>query len=375
MSDQSCPKRQKKRCYLTNLQSRLALKQLHAYVPGQSIESVTREYGIINPIKLASNENPLGCPLSAKDLELAIRKSHYYPDQHVHPLRDQLASHFQILPKQVLLGNGSDDILEMIGLAWLNEGDEVLTSEHTFSVYSHVAHVMGCSLNRVPLKNYAYDLEGLAKSVTEKTKAIFISNPNNPTGTFSEVDEVKAFLDKIPSSIIVVLDEAYIEYSQKTSAVTLISNYENLIVLRTFSKLYGLAGFRIGYAIAQETTIQELEKVRQPFNVSTLSLEAAAQVLKKPQWIEKTLSINNKGKAYFNEALKNLPITIIPTEANFICILMNKDAKNISDKLIKNGIIIRPLTSFGLPNAIRVSIGLEEQNYAFVSAFKECLSE
>lgn len=359
---------------MTQLKAREALKNLHVYVPGQSVESVTREYGIINPIKLASNENPLGCPLTAKDLEQAIRKSHYYPDQHVHPLRDQIAHHFSLDPKQIILGNGSDDILEMIGLSWLNPGDEVLTSEHTFSVYSHVAYVMGCELKRIPLKNYAYDLQGIAAAVTEKTKAIFISNPNNPTGTLASVEEVDAFLKSVPPTVVVVMDEAYIEYSQKPSSLQLIRNYSNLIVLRTFSKLYGLAGFRIGYGIGQIDTIQELEKVRQPFNVNTLSLEAASLIMKKPQWVEKTLMVNNTGKAYFSEALSGLPITIIPTEANFICILTEVDAKELSEKLIKKGIIIRPLTSFGLPKAIRVSIGLEEQNYAFVTAFKECLS-
>ncbi len=359
---------------MTQIQSRKALEKLHPYIPGQSIESVTREFGIINPIKLASNENPLGCPLTAKDLEAIIRKGHYYPDQHVHPLRDQIAAHFSVSPKQIIFGNGSDDILEMIGLAWLNPQDEVITSEHTFSVYSHVAHVMGCQLTRIPLKNYAYDLEGIANAVSEKTKVIFISNPNNPTGSLASVDSVETFMKSVPSSVVVVMDEAYIEYSQQTSSISLVSKFSNLIVLRTFSKLYGLAGFRIGYSIAQEATTQELEKVRQPFNVSTVSLEAASLILKKPQWIEKTLSVNNQGKAYFNKVLADLPITILPTQANFICILTKCDAKTLSDQLIRSGIIIRPLTSFGLPNAIRVSIGLEEQNYAFVTAFKECLN-
>jgi len=358
---------------MSQIQSRSALENLHPYIPGQSVESVTREYGIINPIKLASNENPLGCPLTAKELEIVIRKGHYYPDQHVHPLREQIAAHFSLSPKQIILGNGSDDILEMIGLAWLDSGDEVITSEHTFSVYSHVAYVMGCTLTRIPLKDYAYDLDGILNAVTKKTKAIFISNPNNPTGTLATVEDVTRFMKAVPSSVVVVMDEAYIEYSQKPSSISLISQFPNLIVLRTFSKLYGLAGFRIGYGIAQEATIQELEKVRQPFNVSTLSLEAASLILKKPQWIEKTLSVNNAGKAYFNQALAGLPITIIPTLANFVCILTECDAKQLADQLVKKGIIIRALTSFGLPKAIRVSIGLEEQNYAFVAAFKECL--
>ena len=359
---------------MTPIQSRNALKHLHPYIPGQSIESVTREYGIINPIKLASNENPLGCPLTAKDLESVIRKGHYYPDQHVHPLRDQLASHFSLSPSQIILGNGSDDILEMIGLAWLNPEDEVITSEHTFSVYSHVAYVMGAELTRIPLKNYAYDLDGIAKAVSPKTKAIFISNPNNPTGTLATVDQVETFLKSVPSSVIVVMDEAYIEYSQQQSSIALVSRFPNLIVLRTFSKLYGLAGFRVGYGIAQSSTITELEKVRQPFNVSTLSLEAASLILKKPQWIEKTLDVNNKGKAFLTKTLLDLPITIIPTQANFMCILTDQDAKSLTENLIKKGVIIRALTSFGLPNAVRVSIGLEEQNYAFVTAFKECIS-
>lgn len=349
------------------------INALHTYTPGKSKEEAAKEFGISTWIKLASNENPFGCPVSAEELSQALQNAALYPDQATHQLKQNLSTHNAMPVESIVLGNGSDDILQMLALAYLGDGDELLTSDCTFSVYAHVAQLVNATVITTPLKEDAYDLEAMEAQLSSKTKMVMIANPNNPTGTSKNEHELRGFLDILPDTCVCVIDEAYIEFSSEPSMVKLLEEYPNVVITRTFSKLYGLAAFRIGYGIMHPQVAAVLEKVRQPFNVNSLALDAASLALKNDAFIAKTLENNSEQMAWVRTKLSELACEVVPSDANFICIRFNQDAGSIVQELLKRGVIVRHLKSFGLPEAIRVTIGKPDENQLFIQALKESL--
>lgn len=339
------------------------------YIPGKT----PQEPGIV---KLASNENPFGpSPKALEAITKEAKNLHIYPDQKSILLREALAKHFQLADNNFICGNGSDDLLQIIAATYLNPGDEVIISKNTFSVYELVTKIFGGHLVTAPLQDYALDLEGIAAAVTEKTKLIFLANPNNPTGTIFTDEEFVTFLERVPNSVIVVVDEAYAEFAESPEFPNTIKQIQagrNIIVLRTFSKFYGLAGLRVGYAISRPELVNPMFRVKMPFNVNRLAQVGAAAALEDKEHQNKTCKNNIEGKKFLYGELDKLGLSYKKTEANFIFINLSASAKTSADDLFlalfKKGVIIRPLTSFGLPQAIRVSIGRPEQNLKFVRA-------
>ncbi len=351
------------------------IKEIKEYVPGKSIQEVSEEFGLTNIIKLASNENPFGSPVNEVDIKQAISSAYTYPAHFNHPLYKQLAQKEGVNKENIILGNGSDDIMQLLSLAFLNSELHVVSSECTFLLYHHMATLMGARYTELPLKSFRYDLTAILESINSETRMVFIANPNNPTGTMIAPEELLSFIDRVPEHVIIVIDEAYIEFSelnQRVSCKKLVNSYSNVVFLRTFSKLYGLAGYRIGYGIAHESLINILHKVRMPFNVNNLALEAACLALNNKLFIDKTLSNNSEQKQYLYESLSSLSITYIPTQANFICILHEESHRIVND-LLRKGIVVRHLKSFGLDHGIRVTIGTKEQNQKFISNLSESI--
>lgn len=348
------------------------------YVPGKPIEEVQRELGISKVIKLASNENNLGVPLRViEKVQSKLKDLFLYPDGSCFKLRCKLAEKLGVDNEQLIFGNGSDEILQIIALAYLGQGNSVLIADGTFSEYDFVARLLNANRVVVPLKDYTYDLPGFAKSVGDDINVIFLCNPNNPTGTYFSAKELEIFLDKVPSNKLVVLDEAYYEYAygdDYPETVPLLNKHKNIIILRTFSKVYSLAGCRIGYGIASKEIVDVLNRARQPFNINSLAQECALAVLDETQWVEEVRKANNEQKQFIYKELDKLGLKYLPTKANFIFIDLQKDAQSVFQALMKLGVIIRPMTGFGFPMAIRVSIGLPEENQFFIKCLKEVLA-
>lgn len=357
-----------------NISQRPELNDLKPYVPGRSIDDVKQTYGLTDVIKLASNENPFGCPVTQIDLN----QVNVYPDQNHHPLLKQLCKRHSVTPSHCILGNGSDDVLQMIGLALFNPSDSIVMPDTTFSVYKHVGLLMGADIVEVPLKDFDIDIEGIINAVTAQTKCVFISNPNNPTGTFLSLNQLRHLVTSISDQVLIVIDEAYREFvtSEPVSATeSLIHEFPNVILLRTFSKAFGLAGLRIGYGLGSVPLIDLLQRVRQPFNVNQLALYAASEVLKNEAFMEKTLLNNAQEKDRIVSALSQWPLRVLPSESNFLCILGDFLADDCASFFIERGIIIRSLRSFGVLNGIRVTIGLPSQNQQFLRGMKEFLKQ
>lgn len=356
--------------------ARQSLSHMKPYIPGRSIQEVAKEKGLTDIIKLASNENPLGCPVSWDELKDEFSHISQYPHQPSYDLISLLARKFTVAESQIILGNGSDELIQMVAAAFLNPGDEVVTSLETFSVYAFVTYLFDGQLVKIPLKNDAHDLTQFTDKVTPKTKLVFFANPNNPTGTYITHNELESFLKQIPSSVMVVMDEAYANYADADdfpNSVALMDTYPNLVMFRTFSKLYGLAGFRIGYAIGHVDVIHQLQKVRPPFNVNNLALKAAEIALGKTQFIQDSLELTASGKQFLIDQMATFPVTVVPSQTNFLCIHLPIPAKVCFEHMLNQGIIIRALDSFGMPNSIRVTIGTDSQNRRFVKELARVL--
>lgn len=357
-----------------SLQHRPQLNNIHDYIPGRSIESVKKQYNLSTAIKMASNENPLGPAVSFSELNDSFNKdATYYPDISETELIHQLAYIHSSNPENIIVGNGSDEIFQMIALALLDKNNEVITSQHTFSVYAHVARLMGALVKEVPMTNYTYSLDAMKQAITPQTNVIFIANPNNPTGTIVTDDALKKFVEQIPSSILVVIDEAYIDFSNQPSHMAWRLATTNVITTRTFSKLYGLAGLRIGYGVTNKAVIRMLQKVRQPFNVNNVAMTAASKALKHTEFVEKSKKLVEDGRLFFYQACHTLGLRYLPSEANFVCIFLPIPANDCFEALCKKGIIIRSLKSFGLSDAIRVTVGLPEHNRLLINELKTLL--
>jgi len=356
------------------------LKDIKVYQPGKPIEEVQRELGLKEVIKLASNENPFGCSLFVKKaLEEEVLHINRYPDGGAFYLRNALSKFLEVSPDQLIFGNGSNEILDMIARVFLTDG-EALMFEGSFVVYEIVTKLAGGSVRKVPLEgDFSRDLSKLLDFVSDETKVIFIDNPCNPTGFANKKEEFDEFVKALPENILLVLDEAYFEYA-KGHGVPDGLNYvnpinphiprKNIIVLRTFSKAYGLAGLRIGYGIARKDIIQILEKVRQPFNTNLLAQRAAVEALKDQEFVKFSVEENEKGKNQIYEGLERKGIYFVPSYGNFIMFKVD-NAESVYKELMKKGIIVRP--AFGFPEFLRVSVGTKEENDKFLNALNKVL--
>lgn len=349
---------------------RPTIKELKEYIPGKT----PKEPGIV---KLSSNENPFGpSPMALEAIAKEAKNLQIYPDQKSSLLRETLSKKLDIDETCLIVGNGSDEIMQLAAATFLNPGEEAIISKNTFSIYELVTRLFDGKPVFVPLKDYAQDLDTFAKAVTKKTKLIFLCNPHNPTGTSFGKQEFEAFLKKIPDNVLIVLDEAYAEFKERTDfpyGLDYIKQGKNILALRTFSKFFGLAGVRVGYGIAPKELIRYMFRAKLPFNVNRLAQAGAKAALDDKDFQDKTYQNNLEGKKYLYTELDKLGLEYKKTEANFIFINLKRSADQLFVEMMKQGVIIRPLTSFGLPEAIRVSIGTKEQNEKFISALSKIL--
>lgn len=350
---------------------------LTPYAPGKPITELQREYGITDVIKLASNENPLGCSEQALDaISATLFEINLYPDGNAYRLKQALAEHHQLESNQITIGNGSNDVLELVARSFGDANCEIMYSQYAFAVYHIVTQAIGAQHNVVQAQEWGHDLHAMVGELTEHTRIIYIANPNNPTGTWVEDDVVASFLSKVPKDIIVVFDEAYHQYVDKPgycSAEKYLSQYPNLIVTRTFSKAYGLAGLRIGYCLSHPAVANILNRVRQPFNGNALALAAAEAALKDKSFVEKSVQLNRQGMAQLEQAFNALSLSYIPSAGNFISVDVGRDATEVYEALLQRGVIVRPVGAYNMQNFLRVSVGLEQQNAQFIEALTQVL--
>lgn len=352
---------------------------LSPYEPGKPIEDLERELGIKNAVKLASNENPVGpSPKIIDSIEKIVKETHRYPDGNATRLKAKISRKFNILENQVTVGNGSNDIIEFVARSFLGPDDSAVYSEHAFAVYPLVVRAVGAMGIEVPAKNFSHDLEAMLDSIEENTKLIFIANPNNPTGSFIEQSELLNFLEKVPEEIIVLLDQAYFDYSSfETSDLEfdVLERFPNLVISRSFSKAYGLAGFRVGYSVSSIEIADYLNRVRQPFNANSLALYAAEIALDDDQFIKKCLELNFEQKQILFNGLQASGFECLPSRANFISFDCGEDSNDAFNKLLLEGVIVRSLRVYKMPNFLRVSVGLPEENLTFLEKIKSTLSK
>lgn len=349
--------------------------KIEHYQPGLPIEVLKKELDLGREIcNLASNENSLGpSPLAIAAVKKSLEDGHLYPDNSCYLLRDRIADHLVISPKTLCIGNGTTELIFLMGVAFLDPGDTFIISESSFIMAKIVAQVMDSRLIEVPLKEYRHDLDTILKTITSNTKIVYLDNPMNPIGTLITQGEISEFMERIPEDIVVAFDEAYYEYVNKDSYPNTLKYVEegrNVIVFRTFSKLYGLAGLRVGYCAAKEDFINALQRVSPPFSVNRFAQIGAAVALEDKEHIKKTKEMNESGKRFLYENFDKMSVFYIPSETNFITIDVKKDTKKICEELQKSNVIVRPLTMYGKPTFLRVTIGTPEQNKRFIDAFK-----
>ena len=355
-----------------------ALKDVPVYLPGRPIEEVAREMGLpaSDIIKLASNENPLGpSPAALTAMQKAITHLHLYPDGNAFYLKERLAKKLGMEPTNLILGNGSNEIIEFVGHALMGPGVDVVVSQYCFAIYPIIARLFGANPIVVPARNYGHDLPAMLAAITPETKVVFVANPNNPTGTLAPREDVLRLVNEVPKSVLLVMDEAYIEFlDEPVDLLPLIRRGEkpNLLIMRTFSKIFGLAGLRLGYGIAQPELIAALEKVRQPFNINSIAQAGALAALDDAEHVRKTRANNAAGLKFLTEGLKQLGLELIPSSANFI-LARAVDGQRVFNELQKRGVIVRSLGGYQLPEWIRISVGTPEENRRCLAALKEIL--
>jgi histidinol-phosphate aminotransferase len=353
------------------------LRDLAVYEPGKPIEETARELGAdaSKIIKLASNENPLGpSPKALAAMRAALNSANLYPDGGGYYLRGALAAKLGLTRDHIILGSGSNEIIEFLGHAFLNRGDDVVTSEHAFIAYKLVAAVFGARTIEVPSPDLRHDLDAMIAAITPKTRLIFIANPNNPTGTLAGQDEIDRFIERVPENVVVVFDEAYFEYlDDPPDTLRFVRAGRNVAVLRTFSKIQGLASLRIGYGIARPELIQVLQKTRLPFNVNGLAQTAALAGLADDVHRRETKRITDAGRAYMQDQFRAMSLQFVPSAANFVLVKVGDGAKTFR-KLLARRIIVRALKGYNLPEWIRISVGTMEQNRKCIAALREVLN-
>lgn len=349
---------------------RPSIRDLRPYEPGKPIEEVQRELGLKDVSKMASNENPVGpSPLALKAIGENLHRINLYPDGGGYYLKKKLAHSLAVGEDQIILGNGSDEIIRMVVETFLNQDEEAVIAEQSFIIYQMAVKISNAKCRLVKLKDYQYHMESMAEAVGERTKVVFVANPNNPTGTMVTKNEVESFLAQIPEGVMTVFDEAYFEYIERDDfpeTIKYIKDGATIICLRTFSKIYGLAGLRIGYGISQPEIITEMNRVRQPFNANSLAQVAAISALDDKEHIVKSREVNRAGKDFLYRELEKRKISYVPSETNFILVEVG-DGADIASALLKKGIIVRDMSCYELPNFIRVTIGVEEANKKFIA--------
>ncbi len=354
------------------------IQSLEPYKAGKSIEELRRELNLKKIVKMASNENPMGAsPKAVQAMIKSLKDINRYPDPASFNLRSDLAERFDILLNNVITAHGSEGIISVIMRTFMLDDEEALMSEGTFIGFKVLAHSRGTKLVTIPLKDYRYDLNAIADAITDKTKIIYLANPNNPTGNIFTVKEFLGFIKKVPSHVLIIMDEAYFEFAQDDPVYPDSMKYrlDNVITLRTFSKAYGLAGIRVGYGFAHETLIKNLLKVKLPFEPSIPAQAAAIAALQDQDFIDDYIRLNTHSLHSFYDLFDKLGLRFIKSHANFVTLIFESQqrALKLSDDLLKQGVIVRPLTAFGLPNCIRVTTGLQEENEFFVDALKKVL--
>jgi len=366
-------------CDFLNL-ARPGVQKLSPYVPGKPVEELAREFGLRpqDIVKLASNENPLGpSPAVREAIAAALPELTRYPDGNGFALKQALAAKSGVNTAGITLGNGSNDILELVARAFVGPEHEVVFSDHAFAVYPIVTQAVGARAVSVPAKDWGHDLDAMAAAITPSTRVVFIANPNNPTGTWIERDALEAFLDRVPENVIVVLDEAYTEYVETDdvpNGVDYLGRYSNLLVSRTFSKAYGLAALRVGYGLSHPAIADALNRVRQPFNVNSLALAAALAALEDEAYLIESRRINRIGMQQLEEGCAALGLSWIPSRGNFLAIDLGREAAPVFQGLLREGVIVRPVANYGMPSYLRVTIGLPAENQRFLDALKQVLA-
>lgn len=353
------------------------IERLIPYPPGKPIEELERELGITGSIKLASNENPIGpSPMAVQAILDNVNKLNRYPDGSSYYLKEKLSEVFSLPMERIITGNGSNELIELTIRAFLSPGDEVVQAFPTFLVYEKVVNGAGGDLISVNLKDFKVSLSDIKEAITPKTKIIFINNPNNPTGTGLSKEEMLDFMKLVPEDILLVLDEAYIEFSSDKVAngIDLLNEHDRLIVMRTFSKLYGLAGLRLGYGFSSAEIVDYINRIRQPFNSNLLAQAAAIAALDDNEFVTETLNLVRDGLKYLYENLDEMSLEYLPTETNFFLIKVPTGGKNIYQHMLREGVIIRSMDSYGLGEYIRINVGLPEENERFIKSLKKVMN-
>ena len=367
---------------MTSLQPLLKknIEDIHPYEPGKPIKEVQRELKLTSVVKLASNENPLGVsPLAMKAMKRVLKDCFLYPEGGCHDVLHALSQELKLPPEHIIFGNGSNEIIELVGRGFLSEGDEVISSASSFLVYPILTQAAGGKYISVPMTpDYRYDLKALAEAVTAKTKIIFIANPNNPTGTYVRRRDVERFLKRVPKRVLVCFDEAYFDFVDAKDFPDILSlvreRVSNILLFRTFSKAYGLAGLRIGYACASPEIIGYLHKIRQPFNVNMVAQAAAQAAIADKAFRKKTREVTFLGRRFLSDTFDKLGLEHLPSQANFILVNVGRNGREVCKAFLKKGIIVRAMDAYGFDNWIRVTIGLPKQNRLFLKRLVKILA-
>jgi histidinol-phosphate aminotransferase len=351
------------------VRARKELRDLEVYVPGKPIEELQREMGLKNVIKVASNENAFGpSPKALEALKRAIYNVNRYPDGGCFYLRKKLAERLGLNGDRLIFGNGSDELIVLAIRAFLEKGEEAIVADPTFLIYRIASKASGIKTTFIPLKNMRYDLEGMASKISKETRILFVANPDNPTGTYVTKSEVESFIKKVPSDILLFFDEAYFEYATGGDYPNTMDYLDrgNIVTARTFSKVYGLAGLRLGYAVGDKEIIEGMNKVREPFNVNLLAQEAAVAALDDEEYLRFVRRETDKGKKYLCDELTKLSLSYVPSATNFILVRLGPSAEEIYQKLLRAGVIVRYMKAWGLAEYVRVTIGTEDENKIFI---------
>lgn len=366
-----------------------AVQALSPYQPGKPLDELKREYGISEAIKLASNENPLGPSKKAIEaIKNELADLSRYPDGNAFNLKKALAKKHNVAMEQITIGNGSNDILEILTRAFVTPEHEVVFSQHAFAVYPIVTQAVGAKAVVVPARNWGHDLDAMQKAITDKTRVIFIANPNNPTGTWLTKNELAEFISAVPETALIVLDEAYFDFAyddgknqnslaekEYPDGIAWLHTFPNLVVTRTFSKAYGLAGLRIGYSVSHPRVADVLNRVRQPFNVNSLALLAAEVVLDDQDYLQQGIKLNASGMTQLVTAFDEMQLDYIPSVGNFVCVKVGTNAMSVYDRLLYEGVIVRPVANYEMPEYLRVTVGTPDENERFIDALKKVLKQ
>lgn len=352
------------------------IRSLIPYEPGKPIEEVEREYGISGSVKLASNENPLGpSPRALAVLRERLPELHLYPDGDCFYLKRALAQKLGVQPDRLIFGNGSNEIIELAARTFMRPGDEAVMAEQAFVVYELIVQAVGGKRKTVPLKNFTHDLAAIADAVTPQTRLVFLANPNNPTGTIYRRRDWQAFLERISPDVLVIVDEAYFEYVEEAdypNSLDYHARHPAILTLRTFSKLYGLAGLRIGYGIGAKSVIALMQRVRQPFNVNAPAQWAALAALDDNEHVQRSLGVNQQGVKYLQTEFARLGLSYVPSQANFILVRVG-NGPEVFQRLLQQGVIVRPMVGYKFPEHVRVTVGTMAQNQKLIGALERLI--